>query len=231
MTTHWIWVRMKKYPTTRAARRYTICITSWALKGGEESWLGCSCPLIAPLHLVPWSLSAPQLTSEPCAPSRPVNPQQSWTTASLSLVSVQTRFGGAGIMTFWALSELLHRDITGMTPGFVGNTGHASLSTNRHRVPVYRTKLHKVSHRTLQIQIKNLSLTFWLRHLFLTFLVSAFSDCSKNLSAKRYERMWPLGSLQQPVPLSVFRYNNAIQITDNIFLWTTPTSLVISSIR
>ena len=81
-------------------------------KGGEESCFGCTCPLIAPLCFVPWSLSAPQLISEPYALSQPVNPQQSWTTASLRLVSVQIKFGGPGIMIFqavWASAQRHHR--------------------------------------------------------------------------------------------------------------------------
>lgn len=93
--------------------------------------MGCACPLIEPLCFVALRLSAPQLVSEPHALSQSVNPQQSWTTASLRLVSVQTKFGGPGIMTRQALSELLHRDITGMNPGFVGKTGRAKLSRNK----------------------------------------------------------------------------------------------------
>lgn len=125
---------MKKYPTTRATWRYTICITRRALKGGEVSSVGRTCPLTAALCFVPWRLPAPQLISEPYTLSQPGNPRQSWTRASLRLVSVQTKFGGPGIVTFQAPPELLHRDSAGMNPSFMGKTGHISCSRHRHRL-------------------------------------------------------------------------------------------------
>lgn len=88
----------------------------------------CS-PLFCSLEVI---CSPTNLSHTPSASQ--ATPRQSWTRASLRLVSVQTKFGGPGIVTFQALPELLHRDSAGMNPSFMGKTGHVSCSRNRHRL-------------------------------------------------------------------------------------------------